>query len=151
MTQPSAREVLIERSFAAPLPLVWRAHTEPALVQRWMIGPPGHSMPVCELDVREGGHYRYVWQMPEGVMTASGTFVEVVVREKLVFTQIFEAWPEDETLITTRFNAQGGNTLVSVLIAYESERARDAVLATGMAQGMEMSYSRLDRQLESTV
>ena len=148
ITKQSTNQVLVERSFDAPVALLWRAYTEPELVKQWMTGPPGHTMPVCEMDVRTGGKFRWVWKMPEGEMAAYGVFREVIERERLVHTETFEEWPDNHALITTTFDKYGGGTLLSVLIEYDSEETRDAVLSTGMADGMEMSYSNLDTLLK---
>jgi uncharacterized protein YndB with AHSA1/START domain len=79
VTLPSEREVKVTRSFRAPRALVYRAYTEPELVRRWLLGPPGWSMPVCEMDVRVGGRFRWLWRSDENgsEFGFSGTFREV--------------------------------------------------------------------------
>lgn len=144
MTKTSPNEVCVKRSFDAPLDLVWRAFTEPEFVKRWLTGPPGHTMPICEIDLREGGQWRYVWNIPVEEMIAYGTFQEVVKHERLVHTETFAQWPDDSAVVTTLFEAQQGQSLVTMLIAYGSEATRNMVLQTGMTDGIEMSYARLD-------
>jgi uncharacterized protein YndB with AHSA1/START domain len=155
VTLPSDREVKVARSFRAPRTLVYRAYTEPALVQRWLLGPPGWSMPVCEMDVRVGGRYRWRWQSDAGgkEFGFAGTFREVQPTSKLVHTEVYDpgtigdAHPQDEALVTVRFIEDGGVTTVTTLIAFGSKEARDASVASGMTDGMEQSYQLLDALL----
>lgn len=145
VTTPSDREVRMTRVFDAPRALVFRAFTEPKLVKRWLLGPPGWTMPVCEIDPRPGGAMRYEWRGPSGEsMGMSGTFREVAPPERLVHTELFdEDWTGGETVVTTLFVESGGTTTVTVTVLYVSREARDAAIATGMARGMEQSYERL--------
>ena len=89
VTLPSDQEVKVTRSFQAARPLVYRAYTEPALVQRWLLGPPGWSMPVCEMDVRVGGRYRWRWRSDKDASEFgfAGTFREVEPPSRLVHTE----------------------------------------------------------------
>jgi uncharacterized protein YndB with AHSA1/START domain len=144
MITAAPNEVCVERRFNAPVALVWRAFTEPTIVQRWLTGPPGHTMPICEIDLRVDGAWRYVWKMPEGEMEAYGTYREVVPYERIVHTETFAMWPDQQSLITTTFHAEADHTLVRMVMAFASTETRDAVLMTGMTDGMEMSYQRLD-------
>jgi uncharacterized protein YndB with AHSA1/START domain len=155
VTLPSDREVKVARSFRAPRTLVYRAYTEPALVQRWLLGPPGWSMPVCEMDVRVGGRYRWRWQSDTDgkEFGFAGTFREVQPTSKLVHTEVYDpgtlgdAHPKDEALVTVTFTEDSGVTTVTTLIAFESKEARDASVASGMTDGMEQSYQLLDALL----
>src|SRR5262245_23106586 len=155
VTLPSEREVKVTRSFRAPRPLVYRAYTEPALVQRWLLGPPGWSMPVCEMDVRVGGRYRWRWRSDKETSEFgfAGTFREVQPPSKLVHTETYDpgtvgdAHPLSEALVTVTFVEDGGVTTVTTLIDFGSKDARDAAVATGMTDGMELSYQLLDRLL----
>ena len=152
VTLPSDREVQVTRSFRAARPLVYKAYTEPMLLQRWLLGPPGWSMPVCEMDVRVGGRYRWRWRSDKDAKEFgfAGTFREVQARSKLVHTQTYdpgtvdEAHPQSESLVTVTFTEGGGLTSVTTLIDFGSKEARDAVVATGMTDGMEQSYQLLD-------
>ena len=92
VTMPSDREVTVTRSFKAPRALVFRAYTEPELVRRWMLGPPGWSMPVCEMDVRVGGSYRWRWRSNTDGKEFGfvGTFREVQPPSRLVHTETYD-------------------------------------------------------------
>jgi uncharacterized protein YndB with AHSA1/START domain len=152
VTLPSDREVRVTRSFNAPRALVYRAFTEPALVQRWLLGPPGWSMPVCEMDVRVGGRYRWRWRSDKDASEFgfAGTFREVQPLSKLVHTEAYDpgtvgdAHPQGEALVSVTFTEDGGVTTVTTLIDFGSKEARDAAVATGMTDGMEQSYQLLD-------
>ena len=156
VTLPSEREVKVVRSFKAPRALVYRAYTEPELVRQWMLGPPGWSMPVCEMDVRVGGQYRWRWRSDADGSEFGffGTFREVVPAAKLAHAESFDpgttGQPSSggEALITTTFAEEGGVTTVTTLMDFGSREARDAAVATGMTDGMEQSYQLLDRLLE---
>jgi uncharacterized protein YndB with AHSA1/START domain len=155
VTLPSEREVKVMRSFKAPKALVFKAYTEPPLVRRWMLGPPGWSMPVCEMDVRVGGKYRWRWRsdQDENEFGFSGTFREVVPAARLVHTEAYDpgtlgdAYPEKEAIVTITFTEQGGVATVTTLIDFGSKETRDAAMSTGMTDGMEQSYQLLDALL----
>ena len=155
VTQPSDREVQVKRSFKAPQTLVYRAYTEPTLVQRWLLGPPGWSMPVCEMDVRVGGRYRWRWRNNENgaEFGFSGTFREVQPPSRLVHTEAYDPgtvgddFPKNDAIVTVTFAAGGDRTTVTTLVDFGSKQARDAAVATGMTDGMEESYQFLDRLL----
>ncbi len=157
VTMPGDREVMVTRSFKAPRALVFRAYTEPELVRRWMLGPPGWSMPLCEMDVRVGGSYRWRWRSDtDGTEFGfSGTFREVQPPSKLVHTEGYDpgtvggGYPSGgEALVTTTFVEEGGITTMTTVIDFGSKEARDAAVKTGMTDGMEQSYQLLDRVLQ---
>ena len=157
VTLPSEKEVQVRRSFKAPRSLVYRAFTEPDLVRRWMLGPPGWSMPVCEMDVRVGGRYRWRWRSDEDGTNEfgfSGTFRELQPPSRIVHTEGYDAgssgdaFPRNEAIVTTTFDQDGGVTTMTSLIDFGSKEARDAAVATGMTDGMEQSYQLLDRLLD---
>ena len=149
---PSETEVLIKRSFDAPANLVWRAYMEPELLRRWCTGPPNWSMPVCEMDMRVGGRYQWRWRNDADGMEFgfTGEVLEVIERERIVHTQAFDpgnmgiSMGGEPSIITVEFDETDGVTNVATTIKYASEADRDAALATGMTDGMEMSYKRLD-------
>jgi uncharacterized protein YndB with AHSA1/START domain len=156
VTLPSDREVKVERSFRAPRALVYRAYTEPELVRRWLLGPPGWSMPVCEMDVRVGGRFRWRWRSDEngsefGFM---GAFREVQAPSKLVHTEAYDpgtvggGYPGEDAIVTVTFTEADGVTTMTTLIDFGSKQGRDAAVATGMTDGMEQSYQLLDRLLD---
>ena len=155
VTLPSDREVRVTRSFKAPRALVYRAHTEPDLVRRWLLGPPGWSMPVCEMDVRVDGKYRWRWRNDQdgSEFGFSGTFREVKAPERLVHSEAYEpgtvggSFPGNDALVTVTLTEDGGVTTLTSLIDFGSKEARDAAMATGMTDGMEQSYQLLDKVL----
>jgi uncharacterized protein YndB with AHSA1/START domain len=152
VTLPSDTEVRVSRSFHAPRTLVWHAHTVPDLARRWL-GYPGWSMPVCEMDVRPGGKYRWRWRSEENGQEFGffGTFSEVSEPAKLSYDQYYEpgnfdsAMPLDNpTLIRSTYTENDGITTLVTVMDFGSKEARDAALSTGMTDGMEVSYQRLD-------
>ena len=158
VTLPSEREVKVARSFKAPRNLVYRAYTEPQLVQRWLLGPPGWSMPICEMDVRTGGKYRWRWRNDQdgNEFGFSGTFREVVPGSRLVHTEAYDAGtvgggnPGPDAIVTVSFTEEAGWTTVTSVIDFGSKEARDAAMATGMTDGMEQSYQLLDELLKTS-
>lgn len=153
VSMPSDREVVTERAFHAPRTLVFDAHTKPDLVKRWLLGPPGWSMPVCELDLRVGGKLRYVWQNDaDGTSFGmTGVYKEIVAPERIVHTEFFsDNWTGGEALITTVFAEKADKTTVTITMLFASKEARDGAVATGMTDGMESSYRMLEDVLRST-
>jgi len=149
VTTPSDREVAIARVFNAPRRLVFEAWTNPQYVPRWMLGPEGWTMPVCEIDLRPGGSWHFVWRRENGTeMDMRGEYREVNPPERLVSTERWGAdWPETvNTLVLTEAN---GKTTATLTILYPSKEARDRATATGMKDGVAMSYDRLERFLAS--
>jgi uncharacterized protein YndB with AHSA1/START domain len=144
VTTPTDCEVVITRAFAAPRRLVFEAWTDPAYLPRWMLGPPGWTMPVCEIDLRPGGAWHFVWRGADGAeMEMRGVYKEVTPPERLVSTESWGGdWPE--TLNTLTFAEEGGQTMVTMTALYPSKEARDAALQTGMKEGMALSFGRLD-------
>lgn len=146
LTTPSEREIAMTRVFDAPRTLVFDAHTKPELVRRWLLGPPGWSMPVCEIDLRIGGQYRYVWRHDRDgtMMGMGGVYREIQAPERLVATEKFdESWYPGEALDTIVLVEQGGRTTLTQTILYESRETRDAVLKSPMEQGVAAGYDRL--------
>jgi len=153
LTTPSDREIAMTRVFDAPRQLVFDAHTKPDLVRQWLLGPPGWSMPVCEMDVRVGGKYRYVWRHDrEGTeMGMGGVYREIVAPERIVNTEKFdESWYPGQAVDTLVLVEQRGKTTLTLTVRYESWEARDAVLKSGMESGVAASYDRLAELLAST-
>jgi uncharacterized protein YndB with AHSA1/START domain len=149
---PSDREIRITRTFEAPRPLVFDCWTKPELIRRWMTGPPGWSFVVCEVDLRVGGAYRFVWRGPGGTeMGMGGVHREVVPPERIVNTQLFDQdWTGGEAVGTLVLTEKDGRTTATNTILYVSKAARDAALQSGMEQGMEAGYTRLDEILAQT-
>ena len=145
--QPSGeRDIFMTRVFDAPRELVFDALTKPEFVSRWLLGPTGWTMPVCEIDLRVGGAYRYLWRNEDGrEMGMGGRYTEVVRPEKIVHTERFdEAWYEGESLNTWTLSERGGQTTLAVTMRYETTATRDEVLHSGMESGVATSYDRLD-------
>jgi uncharacterized protein YndB with AHSA1/START domain len=143
-------EIVVTRVFDAPRRLVFDAYTKPELVRKWLLGPDGWSMPVCEIDLRAGGKFRYVWKNDKNgsEMGMGGTFSEIVTPERIVMTEIFdEAWYPGEAVDTIVLTEQGGNTTLRQTILYNSRATRDAVLKSPMRHGMAASYDRLEKFL----
>jgi uncharacterized protein YndB with AHSA1/START domain len=152
ITTPSDREIAMTRVFDAPRRLVFDAFTKPELVKQWLLGPPGWTMPVCEIDLRVGGQYRYVWRRESSgkEMGMGGVYREIVPQERLVCTELFdEAWYAGESLITTTLVEQGGRTTMTSTMLYVSQEVRDGVLKSGMESGVAASYDRLAELLAS--
>jgi uncharacterized protein YndB with AHSA1/START domain len=149
VTTPSDREIAMTRVFDAPRNLVFDAWTKPELVRRWLLGPPGWTMPVCEIDLRVGGAYRFEWLGQDGTrMGMGGVYREIVIPERIVNTQLFDVdWTGGETVGTLLFTEQGGKTTLTNSVLYSSREARDAALRTRMAEGVEAGYARLDEIL----
>lgn len=145
VTTPSPREIAMSREFDAPAQLVYDAHTKPELVRQWLLGPPGWSFLVCEMDVRVGGKYRWVWRNENGTtMGMGGEYREVVRAERIVATEKFDqAWYPGEADVTTTFVERAGRTTVTMTVRYESQEARDGVLKSGMETGVKAGYERL--------
>jgi uncharacterized protein YndB with AHSA1/START domain len=152
LTTRGDREIVMTRDFAAPRRLVFDAFTKPELVKQWLLGPPGWSMPVCEIDLKAGGRYRYVWRQDSdgSEMGMGGVYREIVPQERVVCTEVFdEAWYPGEAVGTVVFSELGGKTTITQTILYQSREARDAVLKSGMEKGVVASYDRLAELLAS--
>lgn len=152
ITLPTDREIIITRAFDAPRNLVWDAHTKPELVRRWMLGPPGWEMPVCSIDLRVGGKYRYEWKdkSRDKTMGMGGTFIAIDKPERIDSREKFDDdWTGGETEICQVFSEKAGKTTMSLTVLYASKEARDGAAQSGMTEGMETGYQRLDEILAS--
>lgn len=149
ITTSGDRELVITRRFQSPRKLVWDAHTKPELIKRWLTGPPGWTMSVCEMDLRVGGKYRWVWANDNGtVMGMGGVHREIAAPEKIVNTQIFdEDWTGGEAVGTLVLTEKDSVTTLTNTVRYASPAAREAVLKTPMEQGMAAGYDRLESVL----
>jgi uncharacterized protein YndB with AHSA1/START domain len=153
ITTPSEREIVMSRVFDAPRSLVFGAWTKPELLKRWLGVRGGWSMVVCEVDLRVGGAYRFVWRGPDGAeMGMGGVYREIVAPERLVATESFDdPWNPGEAVDTTVLVEEGGKTTATTTVLYESEEIRDGVLESGMARGVAESYDMLAEYLASIV
>lgn len=150
-TTPSDREVLITRVVDAPRDIVFDVFTNPRHVPNFLTGPEGWTMPVCEIDLRPGGRWRYVYRKADGSeMAMGGSYREVSPPERLVSTESWgPEWPETvNTMVLTESERQ---TTISITVLYPSKEARDAALKTGMKEGMDQGFAKLDRLLEALV
>ena len=155
---PSDREVVVTREFDAPRQLVWDAHTKPELLKRWLLGPPGWSMPYCTVDLRVGGRYRYVWRSDEdgSQFGCHGVHTEVEPLARIVTTERMDGLdgqpmnienPADEgdpALNTLTLTESGGRTTLRLSMVFPTAEIRDLAVNQGMTDGMGMGYDRLD-------
>jgi uncharacterized protein YndB with AHSA1/START domain len=152
ITTPTDRELAMTRVFDAPSRLVFEAHTKPELVKRWLGVFGGWSLDVCEIDLRVGGAYRYVWRNVNGnEMGMGGVYREIVPAERIVATEKFDdPWYEGEAVATTCFVEQGGKTTLTTTVRYASKEIRDAVLKSPMETGVAASYDKLAEMLAAS-
>jgi uncharacterized protein YndB with AHSA1/START domain len=146
MTTPSDREIRLTRLFDAPRALVFEAmHTPEHVKQWWGCLAEGYSVPVCEIDLRPGGAWRFVNRLPNGKEVAfHGVYREIAPPERVVNTEIFEEYPDVESVVTTILAEEKGKTRLTVTAAYPSVEVRDMVLKSGMDRGAALSYDRLE-------
>jgi uncharacterized protein YndB with AHSA1/START domain len=133
------------RIFDAPRELVFEAMTKPEHVKEWWgrLGD-GYSVPVCEIDLRVGGKWRFVNRHPKGEVTFYGEYREIALPDRLVFTEIFADFPNNVSVVTAVFSEVGNKTRMVVTVDYGTQEVRDIVLGTGMAKGAATSYDRLN-------
>ena len=145
VTTPSDQEIHMTRLFDAPRQLVFEAMTKPEHVKRWWgcLGE-GYSVPVCEIDFRPGGRWRFVNRHPQGEAVFYGVYREIAAPERLVFTEIYEPFPDVESIVISTLTEENGKTRLTVTVRYPSLDVRDMVIKTGMAKGAGISYDRLD-------
>jgi uncharacterized protein YndB with AHSA1/START domain len=151
VSTPSDNELRLTRSFDAARSLVYDCWTKPELVRRWMTGPDGWSFVVCEIDLRVGGRYRYVWRNLDGRdMGMGGVYRDIVATRRLVSAELFdEDWTGGETLCTVDFSEQAAVTTVTTTVLYSSRQARDGAMQSGMEDGMAAGFDRLDAYFAS--
>jgi uncharacterized protein YndB with AHSA1/START domain len=143
-------DVLVTRYFAASPEAVYRAHTEPRLIQQWLLGPKGWTMPVCENDARAGGEFRYEWVKADGSagFSITGEILEIERGTGMGLVERMHmgegVGPTPDNRIETRFDAEGKGTLMTMRMHLPDEKTRAMMLATGMEKGMEASYVRLE-------
>jgi uncharacterized protein YndB with AHSA1/START domain len=145
VTTPSDQEIRMTRLFDAPCRLVFEAMTKPEHVKQWWgrLGE-GYSVPVCEIDLRVGGRWRFVNRHPKGEAGFHGEYQEITPPSRLVFTEIFEEFPDSPSVVTAEFAEEGGKTRMTATVRYPSKEVRDLVMASGMATGAGISYDRLE-------
>jgi uncharacterized protein YndB with AHSA1/START domain len=150
VTTPSDREVRMTRLFDAPRQLVFEVMSKPEHVKEWWgrLGP-GYSVPVCEIDFRPGGKWRFVNRHPNGDAVFYGEYREISAPERIVFTEIFEPFPDAVSIVTSVLTEEGGKTRLTATVRYPSREVRDMVIGTGMSKGAGISYDRMEDLLAS--
>jgi uncharacterized protein YndB with AHSA1/START domain len=145
VTTPSDVEIRMTRLFDAPRHLVFAAMTKPEHVKRWWgrLGE-GYSVPVCEIDLRPGGAWRFVSRHPKGEAAFHGEYREITPPTGLVFTEIFDDFPDSVSVVTAQFTEEDGKTRLTATVRYPSPEVRDMVIASGMSRGAAISYDRLE-------
>ncbi len=144
-TTPSDREIRLTRLFDAPRHLVFEAMTRPEHVRRWWgILSDEYSVTVCEIDLRPGGAWRFVGRGPRGEYAFHGVYREIAPPDRLVFTEIYDPFPDAESVVTSVFTEESGKTRLTVTALYPSVEVRDSVLKTGMERGAAISYDHLE-------
>jgi uncharacterized protein YndB with AHSA1/START domain len=140
------RHVVVTRHFDAPPEAVYRAHTEPALLQKWLLGPDGWTMPVCVSEARPGGKIRFEWTDGKGGgFHLTGEYLELEPFSRIVHVErMHMPDPTPDNRVETTFTPDGNGTLFTLRMSLPDAATREAMLATGMEHGMEASYARLD-------
>lgn len=150
-SMPSDQELTVTRVVDAPVGDVFSAHTNAQHIPQWMLGPEEWSMPICEIDLREGKGWHFGWRRADGEsMDMRGQYKEIVPPHRLVWTESWGGdWPE--MLNTMELSEQDGRTTITTTVRYPSKQTRDAAMETGMKEGMAHSYDRLDEYLRTMV
>jgi uncharacterized protein YndB with AHSA1/START domain len=147
VTTPSDREIQLTRLFDAPRNLVFDAMSKPEHITQWWgrLGD-GYSVPECKVDLRPGGAWRFVNRTSKGELVAFyGVYREVAPPDRMVFTEIFERFPDTESVVTAVFTNENGKTRLTVTALYPSLEVRDMVLESGMEKGAALSYDQLEQ------
>jgi len=146
VTTTSDCEIRLTRVFDAPRHLVFEAMTRPEYIKRWWgCLNEGYSVPVCEIDLRPGGAWRFVNRTPKGELVAfSGVYREITPPERMVYTEIFEPFPDTESVVTAELMEENGKTRFTLTAVYPSLEVRDIVIKSGMERGAAISYDRLE-------
>ena len=148
-TTPSDREIVLTRLFDAPRRLVFEAMTKPEHVKRWWgILDERYSVPVVEIDLRPGGKWRFVGKGPQGEYGFHGVYREIVAPERVVFTEIYDPFPDAESVVTSVLTEENGKTRLTATCVYPSLEVRDMVLKSGMTRGAGISYDKLEELVQ---
>ncbi|MBA3381607.1 MAG: SRPBCC family protein [Actinobacteria bacterium] len=148
VTTPSEREIVMTRTFDAPRELVFEAHSKAEHMKEWW-GPRGFTMPVCEMDFRPGGAYRFVQRGPDGEEHGfRGEFREIVRPERIVWTFEYEGMPGNVSVDTLTLEEEDGRTTITATSVFDSVEQRDGMLESGMETGAAETYDRLAELLE---
>jgi uncharacterized protein YndB with AHSA1/START domain len=146
---PSETEISLTRLFDAPRELVFEAMSKPEHIREWWgrLGE-GYSVPVCEVDFRVGGKFRFVNRHPHGDAAFHGEYLEIDAPGHIVFTEIYEPFPDSVSVVTSELIDEGGKTRFKAVVRYPSMFVRDEVIKSGMARGAGISYDRLEDLVE---
>lgn len=138
--------IIVRRRFRHPPERIWQAHVDPVLIAQWMLGPAGWTMPVCRSDVRPGGSFHYEWTNGDQGFHATGEYIEVVPVSRMVHVErMFLPDRTPDNHIETLFAPDGaGGTLMTATMTLPDAATREAIIASGMTDGMEESYARID-------
>lgn len=152
VTTPSDAEIRMTRLFNAPPQLVFDVMSRPEHVREWWgnLGE-GYSVPVCEIDFRVGGAWRFVSRHPNGDAEFYGTYLEIDAPHRIVFTEIYAPFPDSPSTVTSVLTEENGKTRMTATVRYSSKDVRDMVIASGMAKGAGISYDRLEDLLARLV
>jgi uncharacterized protein YndB with AHSA1/START domain len=142
---PSDCEIRLTRLFNAPRELVYEVMSKPEHVREWWghCGP-GYSVPVCEIDFRVGGKWKFVNRHPQGEAEFYGEYLEIDPPGRVVFTEIFAPFPDSPSVVTSELTEEGGKTRFTATVRYPTREVRDIVKSTGMEHGAAISYDRLE-------
>ena len=146
---PDDTSIVVRREFGAPVPRVWRAMTEPEHLRRWL-GDPSFPLTTCEMDVRVGGSYRWVFGSGQRTMGVSGTFHEVERPHRLVNTEQFDDFPGPSTNTLELAERDDETTSMILTVRYPDRETRDGWVASNMTAGLGRGYERLDSVLATT-
>jgi uncharacterized protein YndB with AHSA1/START domain len=149
VTTPSDCEIAMSRQFNAPRELIFDCYTKPELLKRWLHGPDGWLLTICDNEASVGSAYRWIWRHADGrEMAMRGVYREIVRPERIVRTEIFDQdWTGGEAVGTLELSEQDGKTLLTTTVLYASREARDGALKSGMEKGVAASFDRLDAVL----
>ena len=149
LTTEADKHVVITRHFAATPEAVYRAHTEPAIIQKWLLGPDGWTMPVCINEARPGGKFRYEWSNGKGGdFYITGELLELEPYSRIVHIErMFLPDPTPDSHVETRFDPDGAGTLLTMRITLPNSETRTQMLSSGMEHGLEASYVRLENTI----
>ena len=141
--------IVVTRHFAAPPEAVYRAHTDPKLLQQWLLGPDGWTMPVCISEARRNGKIRYEWSDGKGGdFYLTGEYLELEPFRRVVHVERMHfPDPTPDNHVETAFEPDGTGTWMTMRMTLPDAETRKRMLATGMEHGMEASYVRLERML----
>lgn len=153
VTAPGDREIVMTRIFKAPRALVFDAFTKPELIARWLLGPDGWVMTVCEVDLKPGGTFHYVWRndSEDKEFGLTGEYREIAAPARIVHAERFDqSWYPGDAIVTTTFVESDGMTTVTLLSSFDSREIRDGALESGMETGVAASFDRLERTVLSS-